>query len=204
MKINSGVWIIFVAVGLSFLEKLSPNAIYSLFAYPAAYGASLFFGSHPVLNADGQIFIPLTHHAINVILACSGFGFFCLLSALIAVGMFQRLDRRKRLWAVIWAMPFAYSIAILTNGCRIVCAERVNVIGKFLLPANFQPALHQGVGIILFLTVLMAVSLIRRFSGAVEEIKTFYELVEENKQKEYLEDLKTAEKIYFLGFGYYS
>ena len=151
---------IVLAVGLTLLEKVIPQIIYLIYAYPAAFLASLFLGSHPILTESREILIPLLNHSIHVIPACSAYGFFCLLYAMIISHLFHRFRKQKVILFSILAVPIVYGITIVTNGCLIICAYYVNEIGRHLLPSNFQAALHQGVGIILFLSVIMGMYLL--------------------------------------------
>ena len=163
MKINIKnpmLMIVVLAVGLTFVEKIIPQIIYLIYAYPAAFLASLFLGSHPILTETNRILIPLTSHSINVIPACSAYSFFCLLYAMVVSHLFHRFRKQKAVQFSILVLPIVYGITIVTNGCRIICAYYVNEIGRHLLPSNFQAALHQGVGIILFLSVIMGMYLL--------------------------------------------
>lgn len=150
---------IFIAIGMSCLEKFIPDVIYMMFAYPAAHLASIFFGSKPVL-ANSVIVIPMLNYSIEVIPACSAYGFFCLLYAMIVSYVFRKFKPRKACMFSLAAAPLAYLITVTTNSCRIICAYHVHELGKIVLPANFQAALHQGVGIIMFLSVMMGVYLL--------------------------------------------
>ena len=116
--------------------------------------------SHPILTETNRILIPLTSHSINVIPACSAYSFFCLLYAMVASHLFHRFRKQKAVLFSILVLPIVYGITIVTNGCRIICAYYVNEIGRHLLPSNFQAALHQGIGIILFLSVIMGMYLL--------------------------------------------
>ena len=156
---SSIIVIIVLAVGFSCLEGLNPGTVYALYAYPAAFLASLFLGSHPVWTLDKEIWIPLIKNSIHVTPSCSAFGFFCLLNAMVVVHLFYRFNKQKAFLFTILAAPVVYGITIVTNGSRIICAYQANEIGKLLLPSNFQAALHLGVGITIFLSVLMAAHL---------------------------------------------
>lgn len=151
---------IVLAVGLTTFEKIIPQIIYLIYAYPAAFLASLFLGSHPILTETGEILIPLAGHSINVIPACSAYGFFCLLYAMVVSHSFHRFNKKKAVLFSILAVPIIFGITVLTNSSRIVSAYYVNEMGRILLPSNFQAALHQGVGIVLFLSVIMGMHLL--------------------------------------------
>ncbi|NQS88614.1 hypothetical protein HQ584_02330 [Patescibacteria group bacterium] len=46
--------------------------------------------------------------------------------------------------------------------------------------------------------------IVKKFNHVVKNIKTYHEIVEEKKTKEYYEDLQNSEKVCFFGFGYHS
>lgn len=149
--------IFLIALSLDCLGKIIPEAVYWVFAYPAACLAALFFGVGPVIIDRSEILIPLMRHPIHVIPACSAYGFFCLLSALI-------LSYSGRASGVLWGLRIAaaffaaYLITVGLNAVRIISAYQMHEVSLILLPQNFQAAVHQGVGVVIFLTGLLAVS----------------------------------------------
>lgn len=151
--------VIITAVSLTSLEKVIPDVIYRLYAYPAALIASAFLGSGVVFD-NGEIFIPLSKYTIHVIPGCSAYGFSCLLSAIVAFYLLRVLKLRKALLFLLSAVPLIYILTIITNGFRIICAYCLNRVSGYFLPENFRAALHQGVGIILFFSVILFVSYI--------------------------------------------
>ncbi len=46
-------------------------------------------------------------------------------------------------------------------------------------------------------------ALVKKFNRVAQEIRTFYEAINEDRKKEYVADIYEAQKIYFLGFGYH-
>jgi hypothetical protein len=53
------------------------------------------------------------------------------------------------------------------------------------------------------LTEVARSEIVNRFIKAANDIKIYSEVLEEHKNREYLEDLMKAKRIYFLGFGYH-
>ena len=147
--------------GIYLLGKVAPESIYKAYAFPSGYIASFFLGSPPVVDARGELFIPLSGQFIHIIKSCSGFGFFCLFYAFVVSFFFRPLvypaikKPGVRLVVIILALPLVYAITVFTNASRIICAYHAGRIGRLIFPANFQAALHQGVGIAVFLTVLI-------------------------------------------------
>lgn len=155
---NGGI--IFTALVCSGLEGMIIGPVQQLFAYPSAYVSSVFLGVSPVFTEGREVLIPVSHQFINVTSKCSAFGFFCLLSAVLMIRMIPSLQKQKILTALVLSLPPAYLITVAANGVRIICAYYTYRIGRLILPPNFQPALHQGVGIAVFLSTLIAVTLI--------------------------------------------
>lgn len=151
--------ILLIALFLDWLGKVFPEAVYWVFAYPAAFLASVFLGSHPVVHNSREVLIPLVDHAIHVVPSCSGYGFFCLLTALIVSSLWYRRDNPALVLYSILAVPAAYAVTVVVNGFRIISAYQAHELSRVFLPANFQAAVHQGVGVVVFLTALMGVSL---------------------------------------------
>lgn len=157
--------LILLTLSLWLLGKTIPAIIYNLFAYPAAFLASLFFGSTLLLTPEHKILIPLINQPIHVIGSCSAYEFFCLLYVISAWRISVHV--LKPTVFLLLLVPVAYALTILTNACRIICAYQVYGITKLLLPSHFQGAVHQGVGIILFLLVLITTySLLERIFHA--------------------------------------
>lgn len=159
LKMINGA-VILGALIVSGFEGAMAGAIQKLFAYPSACAASLFLGAAPLMTEGKEVFIPMADQMINVTSKCSAFGFFCLLSAVLLIKVLERLPKNRVLAGTLLAVPLAYGITLAANGVRIICAYYAFRIGQVVLPPNFQAALHQGVGITVFLSTLIAVTLI--------------------------------------------
>lgn len=151
--------IVIGAIALSLLEKVIPQMIYLLYAYPSGYLAGLFMGQKVFISAGGEVLISLATHFIRITDNCAGYGFFCLLYAIIVWYVFRFFSpaRGRAFFASLLALPAVYIITIITNACRIISAHYINEVSLYVFPANFQAALHQGVGIALFLSVVMTI-----------------------------------------------
>ena len=143
-----------IAVCLSLVENWFPKFIYSTFGYPSGYLASLFLGKPLVFTDTGEVLIPLFSPPIHITHSCSGFGFFCILaSAAIPIG-YDCFRRSNTL--IVLLLPMAvYLITLVTNASRIVCGYHVHCLSRWILPANFQPIIHQAVGVTVFISVLV-------------------------------------------------
>ena len=163
---ESVVMILITATGLVGLGRILSQQIYSFFAIPSAMVASFFAGSPFFLEEGGQAIIPFHTHLIRVTPDCSGYGFFCLLIAiLISFGL--RLAKRHKIFKFyIFAIPCAYGITICANGLRIISAFYAQKIAGVFLPPIFHASLHQGIGIVIFLSILFTVSFLleRKFN----------------------------------------
>ena len=156
-----------LAMGLSMLEKVMPGGIYTGFAYPAAYIASFFYGTQPVV-VNGEILIAWNTGRIHVTPDCAGYGFFCLVWAMTFMAGAGSILSRGIIFRFLSTAALAYTTAIFTNGMRIISAYKVHELSKDVFPSNFQSALHLGVGIAVFLPVLIVVFLIMERRGGYE------------------------------------
>ena len=159
LKKNIGVFVFMgIAVLLFQLKDLFPEQLYKVFAYPAAFIVSFFFGSLPVMGKGYMLVIPLSRNVINITSGCTGYGFFCILTAVYMHKIFKVIPRQKTLLFALLGVPFCYFIAVIANGFRIICAYKIDRIGKVILPADYQLMIHQAVGVVVFLTTIMLLS----------------------------------------------
>lgn len=148
------------AIILNLLGNLCVKFIYPIFALPAARFAGFFFNTAPVFSDKGLIVIPLARSSIQVTSDCSGYGFFCLITAIFALfyrNIKWRLPVIGRAGLILLA---AYALTVIANGFRIVSAYKVHLITAEILPASAQNFAHFIVGITIFLTVLFVVYLV--------------------------------------------
>ena len=148
------------AILLNCIGNLCEKFFYPIFALPAARLAGFFFNSVPIFDDKGLIVIPLAASLIQVTPDCSGYGFFCLITA-ISVVFYRDVEWRMALIGRVGlTLLMAYLITIITNGFRIVSAYKVHLITAKILPASAQNLAHFIVGITIFFTVLLIVYLI--------------------------------------------
>ncbi len=148
-----------VSAGLAhFLSKFEP-IFYSFFACPTAHLVGFFFGVDPRMNAENYYVLPLGAGLIQIVPACIGINFFALT---VGVWLFYDYDRLS------WFMPrrlllglgMGYLLTILANSLRIISLFYVESWLKPVLPSLYMGALHQGVGISVFLSLLIGYSII--------------------------------------------
>ena len=153
------VIILAMALAVASLERMVAEQVQYILAYPSAYIASFFLGASPIMTEASEVLIPMSNQFINVTSKCSAFGFFCLLYAILTINVSKLVRKDRIIWGFILALPVAYVITLMANGCRIICAYYSHIIGQMILPMNFQATLHQGVGIAIFLSTLVVISL---------------------------------------------
>lgn len=159
VKKNIGVFVFMgIAVILFQLKDVFPEQLYKVFAYPSAAIVSLFFGSLPVVGKANMLVIPLSKNAINITSGCTGYGFFCILTAIYMYKIFKFISRERILLFVLLGLPFCYFVAIIANGFRIICAYKIDRIGKMIFPADYQLMIHHAVGVAVFLSTIMFLS----------------------------------------------
>ncbi len=148
-----------VAIILNWLGDFYGSILYSVFALPAARFAGFFFNTIPVFNEKGVLLIPLARSSIQITPDCSGYSFFCLMTAIFVVfyrDIKWRMPVIERVGLILFV---AYVITIITNGFRIVSAYKIHLIVSKNLPVSAQGLTHLVVGITIFLTVLLLVYL---------------------------------------------
>lgn len=154
------VTILGLAVTTASLEPFIALQLQDWYALPSARIAGLFLGMAPVMTAQGEVFIPLANQLINITSKCSAFGFSCLLFAILIINVLKMKSNTKKLIGCVLALPLAYVITIIANGSRIVCGYYAHKVGQMILPDNFQSTIHMGVGIAVFLSTLIGITLI--------------------------------------------
>ncbi|HBG62427.1 MAG: hypothetical protein A2Y03_06740 [Omnitrophica WOR_2 bacterium GWF2_38_59] len=159
LRKNTGTFVFMgIAVALYQLQAYFPEQLYKIFAYPSAWMASFFFGSSFVLGQDNMLFIPLSSNVINITSGCTGYGFFCILTAIYLHKIFKVFPRGKSFRLALLGLPFCYFVTVITNGFRIICAYRIHSICKVILPADYQSMVHHAVGIVVFLSTILLLS----------------------------------------------
>ena len=146
-----------IASGISIGESWFPEFIYTTFGIPSGYLASTFLGRQLVFTDTGEAVIPVLSSAIHITQSCSGFGFFCILAAAATLVGYECFKRSNQL--MILLLPIAvYLITLFANASRILCGYYAHSLSQRIVPANFQPVIHQAVGVTVFLSVLVLLS----------------------------------------------
>lgn len=101
-------------------------------------------------NATPALLLP--DRALEIAAQCSGFDFFTI-SATVLLWFAARRRAAIVCWLAI--LPLAYAVTISANCARIVALAWFAPFGKILLPANWQAAVHLGIGIGVFLPCLL-------------------------------------------------
>jgi len=152
-------WLVAVALGLSMLGGEYPLAVYRLLGYPSGFLSAFMLGMRVGFNEGHEILIEGLHGQIRLIAGCCGFSFFCILCSF-GVYSALRLNSHQTKWRYIGAAFFlAYGVTIVTNTIRIVCSFHVHRISQIIFPSVYLDIIHRGVGISIFLTSLLIVSL---------------------------------------------
>lgn len=156
-----GVWFLAggTAIVLNVIGDFCGNIIYPIFALPAAQFAGFFLNVAPAFDEKGFVVIPVVSSSIQVTPDCSGYGFFCLITAIFVV--FYRDIKWRISLALRFALIFlvAYLITIITNGFRIISGFKIHLIIMKFLPPSAQNIAHLVVGITIFFTVFLLVYL---------------------------------------------
>lgn len=148
------------AIALNWMGDFCGDILYPIFALPAAQVAGFFFNSPPVFDETGLIIIPLAASLIQVTPDCSGYGFFCLITAIFVI-FYRDIKWRIPLpGRISLTLLTAYLITIITNGFRIVSGFKTHLIIMKFLPSSAQNLVHLVVGVTIFLTVLLFVYLV--------------------------------------------
>ena len=147
------------AVVLNWLGDFWGSILYPVFSLPAARFAGFFFNAVPIFDEKGLILIPFAHSSIQITPDCSGYSFFCLMTAIFVVFYRDIKWRMPIIGRVGLILLAAYVITIITNGFRIVSAYKIHLIVSKNFPASAQDLAHLVVGITIFLTVLLFVYL---------------------------------------------
>lgn len=159
-RISINLAVLGLAVTAASLEPYVSTPLQYVYAYPSAVVAGWFLGVSPVMTDQHEVLMSMVNQWINVTSKCSAFGFSCLLAAILVINILKFKHKTKRIVALCLVLPSAYTVTIVVNGCRIVCGYYAYQLGQMMLPVNFQPTIHLGVGITIFLSTLIGITLI--------------------------------------------
>ncbi len=143
---------ILVISGVALLSRLMPQLFFLILGYPAAHFSGWWLGVPSAITADGVLLMDQTL-PITVTQQCSGADFLALLCGIATP--FLMLPHRRRYWWV--AIPGAVLITITANSCRIISGWYSGVWARRALSQTYWSGVHLATGIVVFLTVLIAV-----------------------------------------------
>ena len=153
------VWAHALGLGVFLLLQVLGSSITGckevLFSAPAAKIAAFFLGSE-IVKVGSDVHLYHGNLEVAVTEACSGFDFFCLILALwVGWQMFHWRDLRRSVIPLVLLLPCVWSVTLLGNVSRIVTAAQARVYTARILPDSFDAVIHQAVGVVVFLSILM-------------------------------------------------
>lgn len=99
---------------------------------------------------------------IQVSTACSGFGFFTLLAAVLLYNLWPLQWHRA-----IWLPLISWFGSIVINAVRIVTSVFTRLLSQQFLPNSFQEIIHQATGTLVFLSALVLILFILQYYNHV-------------------------------------
>jgi exosortase/archaeosortase family protein len=147
------IWTTFIVItGIALLSRLFPQFFFLVLGHPAAYLSGWWLGVPCAVTADGVLLMDQAL-PISVTPQCSGADFLALLCG-ITVPFLMSPERRHYRWLVV---PVAIAATIATNSCRIITGWYSGMWARQALSQTYWPGVHLATGIVVFLTVLVAV-----------------------------------------------
>ena len=136
------IFAIFISLG-----KIIPDEWMEYFYLPSAWLTSFYMGiplTHDAVRHCFKIDHPL--YPIEIIRVCSGFHFFCMISALL-LSM-----RNSWNWKyILELLTFAWGITIVANAFRMICAQSARAWSTPWIGDHWQGAIHESVGSLVFI-----------------------------------------------------
>lgn len=129
--------------------------------FPSAQLCSLFLGSDCIATPEGYL-LTAAVLPVHVTKACSAASFFILLLVTMAMAVVPS-RRGKDLLKLVWVVPLAYGITLMANTARIIGGWLTGRWARSALPENLWAGVHLGTGVVVFLTVLIAVYLLLKW-----------------------------------------
>ncbi len=152
MKRNLISTLILPAGVISILSLTQPLAEKPLFTFPSAFLSALYFCS-PLIDLGAGTFL-VTDINLYIIPECSGYSFYMVLLSLL---LFQlTIKKNKSRMKISFILLAVYPIVITVNFLRIVCS----FYAGHVFPYKIYPVVHQWVGILIFLPVLIMTSIL--------------------------------------------
>lgn len=140
---------VFVYALLAFVFYLLPSLELLLFVQPTGMISAFFSGGVITHHSDWSWSFIIQGLFIQVDQTCSGTNFFCLMTAF----FLSRPFKNSRQFLIL--LFLAYPLTIFANICRVLGTTHLHLVIAPFLPARFYSGLHLGLGIMIFLTVLL-------------------------------------------------
>ena len=141
-----------VVVGIALLSRLCPQFFFLVLGHPAAHLSAWWLGVPAAVTAEGILLMDQAL-PITVTPQCSGADFMALLCGVVAPFLISR--HRRRFWWLV--VPSAVVVTVAANCCRIITGWYSGIWARHALSQSYWPGVHLATGIIVFLTVLVAV-----------------------------------------------
>ncbi|PCJ60241.1 MAG: hypothetical protein COA79_08705 [Planctomycetota bacterium] len=137
---------------LSLFQNI-PKIKQLFFVNPVGYLTVNFLGGISNHNHEGWV---LWHHGVKIMIndSCSGVVFYSFLFSYV---LYSKLEQRHNLFLFLL---LCYPLTIVINLCRILCATKCHIHLSPYIPERYHLALHMTVGLIVFLSGLIFVTII--------------------------------------------
>jgi len=139
------------------LQALGSKAVNAFCRPPAAVAAGFLGLSSQATEAGGSI-LRAPGLEVRVGESCSGMSFFLLMSGLLAWSILRRKQSTRTWLGLVLVIPAAFAITLLANAIRIILAVYAHHVTAATLGSAYQHATHLGVGILVFLPILLLTS----------------------------------------------
>lgn len=146
---------VLVIAGIALLSRVFPQLFFQMLGYPAAILSGWWLGVPWSVTGEGVLLMN-QNLPILVTPACSGADFMALLCGIASPFLMPR-HRRRYAWL---ALLGAIVLTIVANSARIITGWYSGVWARQALSQSYWPGVHLATGIVVFLTVLVAVHIV--------------------------------------------
>jgi exosortase/archaeosortase family protein len=140
---------------LSALGQLFPSLLSDGFVLPAGRLAAWMLGAAPASWDGASVSFEAEGLAVQVTSACSGYGFFCILSAWLA---YRLGSKGWKFWFMV--LPACWPLAVGVNALRVTASVYTRKLAAHFFPESYFDIVHQTTGMLVFLTFLVVVSIL--------------------------------------------
>ncbi|QYY35383.1 archaeosortase/exosortase family protein [Ruficoccus sp. ZRK36] len=142
-------------IGLFTLKHFFPEIASDGFVLPGGKLAAWMLGAAPATWDGASVSFYVQGLLVQVTSACSGYGFFCILSAWVGYQLGS-----KGLRFVLLLLPACWPLAVCINALRVTASVHTRQLAAEFLPDTYFNVVHQATGMLVFLTFLILVSII--------------------------------------------